>query len=60
MSVATQIEGVPHAVMKTPFLAIGIGLLMLIIVLAIEAYKPGLLTGPIKHLLGVIGIGTGT
>lgn len=32
------------------------GLVFLLLVLILEAYKPGLITGPIKNLLGMVGI----
>jgi hypothetical protein len=39
-----------------PFAAIGIGFLFLILVLIIEAYKPGLFTGPIRSGLSKLGV----
>lgn len=55
-SVPTQIKDIPKVVAKTPFLFIGVGILFLILVLIVEAYKPGLLTGPIRHALEAIGL----
>ena len=54
-----QIKEIPHVVAKTPLLFLGLGVLFLIIVLIVEAYKPGLLTGPIRHVLTSIGLKTG-
>ncbi len=54
--VTKQIGEVPKVLTKQPLLFIGVGLLFLILVLVVEAYKPGLLTGPISHLLTSIGI----
>jgi hypothetical protein len=33
-----------------------VGFLVLFLVLLVEAYKPGLVTGPIKKLLNAIGV----
>jgi len=54
--VTKQISEIPKVVTKTPLLFVGLGLFFLILVLVVEAYKPGLLTGPISHLLTSIGI----
>jgi uncharacterized membrane protein (DUF485 family) len=59
-SVVTQVKEVPgtlvSTVRRTPVLAIGIMFMVLFIVLLIEAYKPGLLTGPVRSLLTAIGV----
>jgi hypothetical protein len=52
----SQIKEIPHVAAKTPLLAIGIGLGFLVLVLIVEAFKPGLLTGPIRHLLVTLGL----
>lgn len=58
--VVTQIKDIPgtaiSSVKHTPVLAIGIALLVILIVLMIEAYKPGLLTNPMRKLLTSIGL----
>lgn len=41
---------------RTPVLAIGLMFIVLFFVLLLEAYKPGLLTGPVKRLLNAIGV----
>ncbi len=51
-----QIKEIPKVVAKTPLLFLGLGILFLVIVLIVEAYKPGLLTGPIRHVLTSIGL----
>lgn len=59
-SVATQIKETPKVVFgtltRTPVLAIGVMFFVLLIVLLVEAYKPGLITNPIRRLLGVVGV----
>lgn len=59
-SVTTQIKEVPGTVVgtlrRTPVLALGVMFSVLLIVLLIEAYKPGLITNPIRKLLGVVGV----
>jgi hypothetical protein len=61
-SVVTQVKEVPgtlvSTVRRTPVLAIGIMFMVLFLVLLLEAYKPGLLTGPVKSLLHAIGVST--
>ena len=54
--VEAQLKEIPKVVAKTPLLFIGLGILFLVIVLIVEAYKPGLLTGPIRHVLTSIGL----
>jgi hypothetical protein len=55
-----QVKDIPKALVGTPrrapVLAIGVGVSVLLIVLFIEAFKPGLLTGPIKALLRKLGV----
>lgn len=59
-SVATQVKDIPGTVVgtlrRTPVLAIGVMFAVLFIVLLIEAYKPGLITNPVRKLLGVVGV----
>jgi hypothetical protein len=61
-SVGTQIKDVPGTlvgtVRKTPVLAIGVMFGVLFLVLLLEAYKPGLFTGPVKSFLHMIGVST--
>jgi len=44
------------AVRHTPILAFGIVMLVLFAVLLLEAYKPGLLTGPVRRGLTALGL----
>lgn len=55
-AVTTQVKEIPKVVAKAPLTAILIGLIFLAVVLIAEAYKPGLFTGPISHLLTAIGL----
>jgi len=59
-SVVTQVKEVPstviNSVRRTPVLAIGVMFAVLLIVLLIESYKPGLLTNPVRKVLGLAGI----
>ncbi len=59
-SVVAQVKDVPgtviNTVRKTPVLAIGVMFAVLLIVLLIEAYKPGLLTNPVRKVLGIVGV----
>lgn len=59
-SVVTQVKEVPSTVIdtvrRTPVLAIGVMFAVLLIVLLIEAYKPGLLTNPVRKVLGIVGV----
>lgn len=48
-----QITDVPKTIMRTPWLAIGIGFAFLVLVLIIESWKPGVITNPIRKLLGM-------
>jgi hypothetical protein len=54
----TQLKEVPHEIRKFPVMAIGIGIAFLFLVLLIEAFKPGLITGPIRSVLHAIGFKT--
>lgn len=59
-SVITQVKEVPGTVVgtlrRTPVLAIGVMFTVLLIVLLIEAYKPGLITNPVRRVLGIVGV----
>ncbi len=61
-SVVAQVKDIPgtalDSVKKTPVLAIGISLLVLTLVLLIEAFKPGIITGPIRRMLRAVGVKT--
>jgi len=45
-----------HSARHTPILALGIVFLVLFAVLLLEAYKPGLLTGPVRRGLTALGL----
>lgn len=51
-----QLKNVPGDIKRFPYMAIGIGLLFLVLVLIVEAYKPGVITGPIRALLRGLGL----
>ena len=59
-SVVAQVKDVPGTlvgtVRRTPVLAIGVMFGVLFLVLLLEAYKPGLFTGPVKSFLHMIGV----
>lgn len=59
-SVVAQVQETPSVVFgtirRTPVLAIGVMFSVLLIVLLIEAYKPGLLTNPVRKFLGIVGV----
>lgn len=55
----TQAKEGLHEPFKAPIAWIVGGVLFLFLVLIIEAFKPGAITGPIKSLLAMVGIGTG-
>lgn len=57
--VGAEIKQGLHEPMKSPVAWIVGGFLFLFLVLIIEAFKPGAITGPIKSLLAMVGIGTG-
>ena len=58
--VVAQIKDIPgtavSSVRNTPVLAFGIMLLVILVVLLIEAYKPGLLTNPMRKVLTTLGL----
>jgi hypothetical protein len=49
---------VPKTIRHKPLVAIVVGVITLVIVLLIEAYKPGLITGPIRKGLQKLGVKT--
>lgn len=51
-TVVGQITEVPKVAMHRPILFLGIGFGFLFLVILIEMFKPGIITGPIKRLLG--------
>lgn len=61
-AVLEQVKDIPKTLLnttkKTPVLAIGVAVSVLVIVLLIEAWKPGLITGPIRSGLNKLGIKT--
>lgn len=61
-SVVTQVKDIPSTIVgsvrHTPILAIGVMFGVLFLVLLLEAYKPGLFTGPVKSFLHMIGVST--
>ena len=54
--VIADIKHVPGEIRHSPMKFIVGGLVFLLFVLILEAYKPGLITGPIKSLLAMVGI----
>jgi hypothetical protein len=51
-----EIKDIPSTVRRMPWLAIGIGFGFLVLVLIVESFKPGLLTGPIRAMLVKLGL----
>lgn len=60
MSVVADVVAVPKTAvattMKRPLFAIGMAFFLLAVVLAVETYRPGVITNPIRRFLGVFGI----
>lgn len=54
--VVAQIKAAPGDIKRFPWMALTIGAIFMFVVLLIEAFKPGLLTGPFKALLHAIGV----
>lgn len=58
--VVGQVTGAPGAIISTvktrPVAAVAIFFFVLLFILIVEAYKPGLFTGPVKKLLTGIGV----
>jgi len=55
-SVSTQVKDILPTAKNSPILALGIGILFLIIVIVIEIFKPGLITGTIRKGLSYVGV----
>jgi hypothetical protein len=51
-------KGAIKDVMRRPIALVGSIFLTLVLVLLIEAYKPGIITGPIRRLLQAVGVKT--
>jgi hypothetical protein len=47
---------IPRTIKNKPVVALAVGFFTLLLVLFIEAYRPGLITGPIKKLLTAVGV----
>jgi len=56
--IVADVKAAPKELMSMKGLIVGI--IFLILVLILEAFKPGLITGPIKKVLGMVGIGSGS
>lgn len=54
--IVTQAKEGLHEPFRKPVMWIVGGVLFLFLVLIIEAFKPGAITGPIKSLLAMVGI----
>ncbi len=50
--VGSELAAVPKTAMHRPILFLGIGFGFLFLVIIIEMFRPGIITGPIKRLLG--------
>jgi hypothetical protein len=55
-AVTTQIAEAPKKFLTAPVMAVTIGAIFLLLVLFLEAYKPGIITGPFKSLLNAVGV----
>ena len=55
-AIVTQVKEAPGKFLSAPFMAIVIGVIFLMLVLIVEAYKPGLITGPIRRGLTAVGL----
>jgi hypothetical protein len=51
-------KGAIKDVVRRPIALVGGIFLTLVLVLLIEAYKPGIITGPIRRLLRAVGVKT--
>jgi hypothetical protein len=51
-TVVGQVAAVPKVALHRPILFLGIGFGFLFLVIILEMFKPGLITGPIKRLVG--------
>lgn len=59
-TVAADIKAPFKEAMSRPLKFFIGGIVFLILVMMLEVWKPGLITGPIKRLLGTVGIGSGS
>jgi hypothetical protein len=57
--IVADIKAVPNEITKTPLKFVLGGVVFLLFVLILEAFKPGIITGPLKNLLKMVGIGSG-
>lgn len=57
-AVVPQIKTGATELWKQPITFVVGGLIFLILVIIIEAYKPGAITGPVKSFVGMFGIKT--
>lgn len=59
MSVVADVKtgalDVPKTIKAKPLVALTVGFVVLTLVLLIEAFKPGLITGPIRRMLRALG-----
>ena len=53
-----ELKATPMEIKKSPWTALAIGFIFLTLVLLLEAYKPGVITNPIKSFLAMFGVGT--
>lgn len=54
--VIAQVKAAPGDIKRFPWMALTIGAIFLVLVLFIEAFKPGLVTGPFRALLHAVGV----
>jgi hypothetical protein len=54
--VVKEIVTAPKQFLSHPVVAISIGVFFLLMVLLLEAFKPGLVTGPFKSFLRMVGV----
>ena len=54
--IVAQIKGAPGEIKRFPWMSLTIGAIVLLLVLLLEAFKPGLITGPFKALLHAVGV----
>lgn len=54
--VKTGVMDVPKTIKSKPIVALAVGFTVLVLVLLIEAFKPGLITGPIRRMLQAVGV----
>lgn len=54
--IVPQIKAAPGKFLSAPVMAITIGILFTLVVLVIEAKKPGILTGKLRSLLAKVNL----